>query len=626
MGSVSYKFGPYELDTLSGRLTKFGTRIPLQQQPQSILLALVERPGEIVTREELRKRLWLGDIYVDFEHSLNRSVNRLRQALCDAAAEPVFIETIAGRGYRFIAEVETNTAPDPESQEAVLVAVASEDRAGSGARRWRVALAITALVLITAGLLAAWRLRPRQSAGRMVVVILPVVNLTGQSDDEYLADGVTETLIAELSRLSPDNLAVIARTSAMKYKNTRLSIREIGRDLHADYVLESSIRRSGGRIRFTAHFIRASDETHVWAQDFERAETDPLDFETEIGAAVARTMQIAIPGRKQRPVDNADAVRDYYQGRFFLEKRNPEDVQLSIEYFKAAVRKAPNFAKAYAGLADAYLISLGQSVGQTDKLLALGSEALNEALRLDPNLTEARTTAALMHLQRGELRQAAAAYEDVLRTDPNYVDALYGYGLALQEMNRLAESTAVFRRAIELDPLSMRVLANGSQAFAEAGDFETALSLLKRALAVDEGSQLAHGNLLWVFLKKHDYDSALKEIESITALLEPKRKDKMIPLAAFCMARLGRTQEATKILRELEARSRTEKGLEGAIVIVYAGLGNAAQTIRWSKQQSGFEQITYDDLRRNPVFDPVRSDLAFIAFAEEVRARNPHRY
>ncbi len=271
-------FGPYRLDLRTGELQKDGRRLRLQEKSFQVLAALVQRPGEMVSREELHQRLWSNDTFVDFDHGLNNTLNRLREVLNDDAEHPRYIETLPRRGYRFIAPVEveqhrlTDTLPWP------VATLMGGRTVGQRARAGRMGLVIAATALVGVLGFAAWKRfaagRPSPVAGRVMLAVLPFENLTGNPEQEYISDGLTEEMISRLGRLDNTQMGVIARTSAMTYKGNKKPVDQIGRELKVDYVLEGSLRRSGGQFRITAQLIRTSDQTHLWAQDYDRPLTD----------------------------------------------------------------------------------------------------------------------------------------------------------------------------------------------------------------------------------------------------------------------------------------------------------------------------------------------------------------
>jgi TolB-like protein/DNA-binding winged helix-turn-helix (wHTH) protein len=409
--------GLFEIDLAAGELHKNGRRLPLQEQPFRVLATLLEHPGDVVTRQELKERLWPADTYVGFDEGLNTAIRKLRTAFGDSAGNPRFIETLPRRGYRFIAPV-TETMPAdgfPSSMEVRgggaqieghAAAVASgrpqqverpptaADHRGRGKR---VVLVTAFLVLVLT--VAAYVMHRHSSPGyapakRAMLAVLPFQNLSNGPGQEYFSDGLTEETITDLGQLSPENLGVIARTSAMAYKHTGKTVSQIGRELRVDYVLEGSVRREGGKARVSVQLIRVSDQTHLWAQNYDRDLQDLLDVQNELGGAIAEQVRANLTPRRQielakKRMVNPGAYDLYLKGRFYWNQRTPDSIKESIGYFQQATAKDGNFALAYAGLADAYNISnIVGPVSARDSFPQAKAAAVR-AILLDPSLAEA---------------------------------------------------------------------------------------------------------------------------------------------------------------------------------------------------------------------------------------------
>src|SRR5262245_25663349 len=402
-------FGSFEVDLESGELRRQGVKIKLQDQPFRLLALLLERAGEVVTREELRDELWPADTFVDFDHSLNTAVRKLREALGDSAETPRFVETLARRGYRFMAPVaEQGPTAQPAPSADVEVAAPSPPlttRWPPFARR----VVVIAAVLSSAALVAYWvggRPRARPQPARLTLAVLPFDNLSGDADQEYLSDGLTEEMITQLGRLEPNRLKVLARSSTWKYKRAVRDIGQLRRELGADYVLEGSLRRAGERVRVTAQLVKVDDQAQVWAETYERDLRDALIVQSEVAEAVARTITVTLTPAAQtrlaraRPI-NAEAYEDYLRGRFFWNRRTEAALKQALGYFREAIAADPEYAPAYSGLADSYL-SLGASsiVGGLPPRQAMpeAKAAALKALQIDGTLAAAHTSLAMVQL------------------------------------------------------------------------------------------------------------------------------------------------------------------------------------------------------------------------------------
>lgn len=615
MVGVLYKFEPYELDVLAGRLTKFGTRIPLQQQPLTILITLIEHGGEPVTREELRKRLWPDDVHVAFDHSLNRSVNRLRQALCDTAAQPRFIETVAGHGYCFIAQVETRSSPTPRSAESECQQSVVPQPVVPVSRKLIplvMVLGVTVLIALAGGLVMQHSRVPR-TKDRTVLIVLPVVNMTGEPDREYVGDAITDGLIAELSRLDPQRLAVIARTSSMYYKNQHQDLAQIADEVHADYLLECSLRKIVGGYQVIAQLIRATDSTHVWTKQFDRSIDDLIVSDMDIAHAIATDAPLPLGARRiEHSVPPPTAAKDYAQATYLLNKRNPDAVEQSIPLFRAALAAYPNYASAYAGMAEAYAITTYQRIARVNptERMRLAEDAAREALRIAPDSAEAHVSASVICMIQRKLPCMEAEARQALEINPNDAKAAYCYAFAISEQGRGVEALEAYNRALLLDPVSVSVLSNSSMVLARAGRYDESVSRLKRTVALYPDSVLAYLNLGMVYVMQRDWANALPNYHSArmyAGTLGPSGA-----CEAFCLARLGRRKEAERILRDLDAEFRGRPGSESYYAIVYAGLGDTERLMYWIRRALASGSKTPEDIKKELYFRDYSTLPAFL--------------
>ena len=396
-------FGPFEADLQSGDLRKQGFKVRLRGRPFDILALLLERPGEVVSREELRERLWTADTFVDFDHGLNTSVNRLREALGDTADNPRFVETLPRRGYRFVAPVEWRSgrglleSPAPVDPPSATDASPTEGVATAAAEpsskigRQRLGLAFAAGLLLAALGLAVWLIKDRTRAARSSdqprVAVLPFLNVSGEPSQDYFADGMTDALIAELAQL--DGLRVISRTSVMSYKGTRVSLPQIARDLGVDAVVEGSALQSGDRVRVTAQLIDAASDRHLWARNYEQEAKDVIALQRELALAIAQGVRATLtPGEQKRlaarPSVDPRAYEAYLRGRFHWESMTSSGLKGAIEQYERAIALDPSYAPAYAGLAESYWImgSAGYEVAPQGETAPQARAAARRALEL----------------------------------------------------------------------------------------------------------------------------------------------------------------------------------------------------------------------------------------------------
>ncbi len=539
--------GLFEIDLAAGQLHKNGRRLPLQEQPFRVLATLLEHPGDVVTRQELRERLWPADTYVGFDEGLNTAIRKLRTAFGDSADNPRFIETLPRRGYRFIAPV-TETMPadgfrsslevrgdgtqieGPAAVDAPGLPQQVErppDAADHRQRGKRVVLVTAFLVLL---LTIAYVVHRHSSPGyspakRAMLAVLPFQNLSNDPGQEYFSDGLTEETITDLGQLSPANLGVIARTSAMAYKHTGKTISQIGRELHVDYVLEGSVRREGGKARVSVQLIRVSDQTHLWAQNYDRDLQDLLDLQNELGRAIAEQVRANLTPERQielarKHIVNPEAYDLYLKGRFYWNQRTPDSLKESIGYFQQATAKDGNFALAYAGLADAYNISnIVAPISARDSFPQAKAAAMR-AIMLDPSLAEAHAALG-MEKSHYEFDFPGAEREFLKAIDlnPNSPNAHFFYSNCfLMPMGRKAQAIAENQRAMAIDPLSLPINNFMGVTYMLAGDEASAYRQFQHTIALDPSFALAHEYFSLFLTTTGRYEEAIKEREKSEVL------------------------------------------------------------------------------------------------------------
>jgi len=528
ISSQRVKFGCFEADLRSAELTKQGKRIPLQEQPFRLLAMLLERPGQLVTREEVRQKLWPNTI-VDFDHGLNKSISKIRDALGDSAEKPRFVETVARRGYRFLADV--SYASDQESQSAALPRLSPFDQAvgshagrtlglhaseGRPVLRWVLSAGLVALLLIS-----PWVLSHRQRAVTNVrsIAVLPLANLSGDAAQDYFADGMTDELIAQLGQISA--LRVISRTSAMSYKNTRKSLADVARELDVQAVVEGSVLRVGDRVRITAQLIRVPADEHLWAHSYEGRFPDTLVLQGEVSQAIATQILATLNPRDEAALSkaktvNAEAYEAYLKGRYFWNKRNAPGLKKAIEYFQHAIAADPDYAAAYSGLADAYALAGGWEYGvlSPQEAAPRAKDAATRAVLLGPALSEAHTSLAFaLDISTGDWGGAEREFRRALELNPGYATAHHWYGYHLMMVGRDDEGIAELKRAESLDPLSLIISAGVADVLFIAHRFDDALRQLQKTLEMDPNFAMAHSQRGQVLVQQHKLDAAISEFQ-----------------------------------------------------------------------------------------------------------------
>ncbi len=616
------RFGLFEADLRSGELTKQGKRIPLQEQPFKLLAMLLERPGELVTREEVRQKLWPRTI-VDFDHGLNKAINKIRDALGDSAENPRFVETVARRGYRFLADVrdECESPPAKPAPPAAIAPGATVDVtsavAGDVARtpsrpvaRWIAGGAVLGLLAV-----AVWQLSHWQRSGTAIhsMAVLPLANLSGDPSEEYIADGMTEELITQLGQIHA--LRVISRTSAMSYKKTAKPLAEIARELDVQAVVEGSVVHVGDRIRITAQLIRVPADEHLWAHAYEGSFRDTFALQNEVSQAVAAQIQAAVSGpnqttlRKPKPV-SMEAYDAYLKGRYFWNKRDAAGLKSAIEYFQQAIAAEPGYAAAYSGLADAYALAGGweYSVLPLEEAAPRAKEAASKAVLLDPELSEAHTSLAFsLEMSASDWRGAESEYRRALDLNPGYATAHHWYGYHLMTVGRNDEGIAELKLAERLDPLSLIISAGVADALYIAHRADEATRQLRKTLEMDPNFAMAHYQMGQVLAFQGKFDAAIAEFQRAIAL--SGHSPAFDANLGNAYAASGRTAEAERIAQDLAQLQNLNGSVDANIALVYVGLGKNDEAIQWLERayQARFEPV----MLVRPQFDPLRRDPRF---------------
>jgi TolB-like protein/DNA-binding winged helix-turn-helix (wHTH) protein/Tfp pilus assembly protein PilF len=562
------RFGTFEADLSSGELRREGLKVRLQELPFQLLVLLLERPGEVVTREDLRSRLWPADTFVDFEQGLNKAINKLREALDDDANNPRFVETLPRRGYRFIAPVEAGASTRARNPGAGRIIALSGTM---------VAAILGALVAFNVAglrnhLLGLWTGPPEIRS----IAVLPVEDLSGDPEQEYFAEGMTDELIMEISKIS--TLQVIGRTSVMMYKGSKRPIREIARDLNVDSVIEASVLRSGNRVRINARLVYGSTERVLWEQTFERDLGDILELSSAVAREVAGRIQVSLtPDEQQRlattrPV-NPQAYDAYLRGRYLWNKRTGQDMRKGIEYFEQAVKIDPNYAPAYAGIADSYdlLAFFGPLPAAT--AYAKAKEAALKAVALDGSLAESHASLAqvLFHYD-WNWTLAEKEYRLALALNPNYPTAHHWYAAFLSLMGRHNEGLAEMKKAQRLDPLSRIINTEIGSLLFYSGNYDLAIKQLQSTRELYPDFWYLRSWLGKAYLAKGLQREGLQELESAVRL--SGRNGSTLAELAYGYAVSGQPAKARRILAELEKKAKETYVSPYDFAVVYTGFGD----------------------------------------------------
>ncbi len=606
-------FGPFELDVVAGEVRKAGILIKLQPQPFRLLLLLAERAGTLVNREEIRQCLWSESTFVDFEHGINFSINQIRGALADDAEKPRYIETLPRRGYRFLASV-SGIEGDTRGYR--------NGEVGSGMRRsrWTVALVSFAVIAAALFVLNVFRVRDRILGSTRIppiqsLAVLPLTNLSGDPDQEYFSDGLTDTLITDLAQMG--SVKVISRTSIMRYKKTDKSLPEIARELNVGGIIEGTVQRSGDRVRITAQLIEGATDKHLWAQSYERAVKDVLALQDEVARDVANEIKVKLTPQEQarltraRPV-NPEAHELYLRGRFHWNKRSPEGVRKSIEYFEQAIEKDPDNALAYSALADSYNVISSYNLLAPNEAFPKAKEAATKAVQLDDSLAEAHTSLAVVKAAyEWEWSGAEREYKRAIELNPGYATAHYWYAFSvLTRLGRFEEAIAEMNRALEFDPFSLIINTNLGWIFYYAHRYDDALEQCRKVLDLDSNFASAHLRMVQAYEQKGMFDDAIAETEKLIPL---RREDQPEDIRALRKA--YRTSGAKGYWRQrlgsVQQQMKHHYVSPAFVASIYASLGEKDEAFLWLEHAYAERDNWLSFLKVDPRFDTLRSDPRF---------------
>ena len=614
------RFGVFEADIRSGELAKRGRRVRLQEQPFQLLAMLLERPGELLTREELSSKLWPNTI-VDFDHGLNKAVAKIREALGDSAENPRFIETVARRGYRFLADVTVTGHGQPQivaqvSSPGSGTSLPSLAEAGTSPRRptraWRLLGLGLGLLLVA---VLSWSLYPRSPSAPAIrsLAVLPLENLSGDPSQDYFAQGMTDELITRLAQISA--LRVISRTSVMAYRGVRKSLPEIARELNVEAVVAGSVLLSGERVRVTAQLVQVPTDAPMWAQSYEEDLQDTLALQGKVARDIAEQIRVALNVQERSALEkskavNPEAYEAYLKGRYFWNKRTGDGLTRAIEYFNQAIEKEPIYAEAYSGLADSYALSGDWEYGVLSPQDAFlkARAAATKALALDESLADAHTSLAFaLDLYGWDWEAAETEYKRAIKLNPGYATAHHWYAWHLMVMGRNSEGISELRKAQSLDPLSLIISADLADALCIAHLYDEAVQQGRKTLEMEPNFAVAHYELGQAFEQKHMHDEAIAEFQRAIAL--SGHSGAFDSNLAYVYAVSGRKDEAIKIVKDLEARHDQNPVADANVALIYVGLGDHDQAMIWLN--NAYEARFNPSVLLRPAFDTLRSDARF---------------
>src|ERR1700722_14942409 len=642
--TVVVRFGTYEVCFQSGEVRKAGVRIRVQQQPLKLLEVLLERPGEVVTREELRNRVWPNESFGDFDQAVNIAIAKLRSALGDSAENPRFIETLPKRGYRFMASVsfveadghirtpQSPSAPSAGSEPGFQLqgnGLALSPVTGEEAQLQRPGLAVAAphrlrptrwVIMALAFVLGVailsivfFRSRGRRSTAIRSLAVLPLENLSGDASQNYFSDGMTDELITDLAQISA--LRVISRTSVMVYKGARKPLPQIARELHVDAVVEGTVLRAGDQVRITAQLIDASTDKHLWSQSYQGELRDTLALQDRVAREIAEQIQINLTPREQAAlksvrVVNPEAYESYLKGRYFWNKRTADGLRVALAYFNQAIEEEPKYAQAYSGLTDTYAL-LGDwqyAVMTPREAYPKAKAAALRAVQLDSALGEAHNSLAfVLDGFDWDLDSGGKEFRRAIELNPGYATAHHWYAWHLALLGRYDEAIAEMRKAESLDPLSLIINADLAELLVIAHSYDESMRQSRKTIEMDPNFAMAHNQLGQAYLQQHVYEQAVVELQRAVQL--SARSPTCIANLARAYALSGRRSEAVKLLSDLKTSSTPGFSHASEIAAIYVSLGDKDEAMNWLEK--GYTERFNPGVLIRPGFDPLRSDPRF---------------
>jgi TolB-like protein/DNA-binding winged helix-turn-helix (wHTH) protein/Flp pilus assembly protein TadD len=630
------RFGTFEVSFDSGEMRRAGLKIRVQQQPLRLLQILLEHSGELVSREELRNRLWANESFGDFDQAVNIAVGKLRIALGDSAENPRYIETLPKRGYRFIAEVSliesdgqagdlaarTSDSPDQRSAfinqnlatpAALQVPALTDAPIG---RQWTarpvifVAMLGLALSIMAVVVAFYW---PHRPSGIRSLAVLPLENFSGDASQDYFADGMTDQLITDLAQIRA--LRVVSRTSVMMYKGAHKPLPEIARELNVDAVVEGSVLRSGDQVRITAQLIQVPADKHLWAESYQGNVRDTLAVQNRVASAIAEEIRIEVTPREQAALKSAkkidpEAYESYLKGRYFWNQRTGDGLKKAVDYFNQAIARDPNYAAAYSGLADTYAL-LGDweyAVMTPKEAMPRALSAARRALELDDSLGEAHASLAFcLEGFNWDLAAADKEFQQAIELNPGYATAHHWYAWHLSLIGRNSEAIAEMKKAENLDPVSPVVNADLAELLLIAQLPDESMQQSRKTIEMNPGFAFAHNQLAQAYIQKRRFGEAIGELQEAIKLAG----DNPIFVANLARAYAGsnRKAKAAELLNGLKKRSVPSAPLFTEIAMIYVALGDKDQAIKWLEK--GYEERFNPGVLERPCFDALRSDPRF---------------
>jgi TolB-like protein/DNA-binding winged helix-turn-helix (wHTH) protein/tetratricopeptide (TPR) repeat protein len=599
------RFGAFEADLRTVELRKDGVKLKFSGQPFQVLAILLERPGDVVTREELQKRLW-PDTFVDVDHNLNTIINKIRETLGDSADTPRLVETLPRRGYRFIGRIEPGE-PEPSP---------IEPEPPRPFWRWKSSLIASAaffLLLTLSGSFLEWHLarRPADPSTIRSIAVLPLANLSDDPNQQYLVDGMTEELTSEISQLH--SLRVMSRTSTMQYRDTHKKASQIAKELHADGLIAGSILQVNDRVRVTVQLIHGPSDAQVWSKSYERDLRDVIAMQHGIASDIAREVRISLGPQEQAHLGRAREVMPevheaYLRGRFHLQNGSKASIDRALDYFLQAIQKDVEYAPAYAGIADAYTAMRSIYAAPSDVMPKAKAAAL-KAVALDETLPEAHVSlGGVLMFYDFDWPGAEREFQRALDIKPSYAEAHDYYAMFLVANGRFQAAVDHILRARQLDPVSGLIAADAAWVFYLKRDYDQLLEQANAAVELAPNYWLGHLQLGLAYEKKGDFVRALQELEQARRMDD---NSAVLEMLAGTYAAAGRPAEARKITEEMVKLSTKRYVCAYEIATTYAGLRDRESAFLWLRKSLDERADCSPWIAADPKLDSLRAEPRF---------------
>jgi TolB-like protein/DNA-binding winged helix-turn-helix (wHTH) protein/Tfp pilus assembly protein PilF len=607
------RFDGYELDVRAGELRKHGVRLRLRGQPLQVLEILLERPGEVVTREELQARIWSGNAFGDFDHNLHNAVARIREVLGDSPDSPRYIETLPRRGYRYVGPIQdfqkpqlATERPDPTAQPVSPIAPPKRKRS--------LVLVLCALLALGLVAMSMWLHAKAGVAPIRSIAVLPLKNLSGDPSEEFFVDGMTDQLITDLAKIG--SLRVISGTSVMQYKGAKKGLPDIARELNVDAIVEGSAIRSGQRVRITAQLIQARTDQHLWAETYDRDLGDILNLQSEVSDAIAQQVRAQLTPTQQAQLQRGHAVNpaaydDYLRGRLYFvnEYTKPDSLNRAQRYFKESIQKDPDFALAYAGLADSYVYLAFAGALTKDQAERSAREALAKALKLDDSIGEAYDTlGALSWRFDWDWNAADREFNRAIALAPSYSCAHEDRATFLAMIGRRGEALAEIAKIQQLD-YSFSSAMTESETYYELRDYPNLIKASKRGLLLDPKDWSQHYTLGIGYEGTGRLQEAISEYQQAVAM---SGQSETVVALAHAFAATGKKAESEKTLRDLERKATKSSAPPYTMATIYAGLGENEKAFEFLEKAYSEKALDLPgSLKSDQLLDSLRSDPRF---------------